>query len=73
MRIAAGKVVSGRVVLEDERLAEGARVTVSILDDDGGFDLTPEEEERLRESIREVERGRTIAGSEWLRNLGPDS
>jgi hypothetical protein len=73
MRIATGKVVSGRVVLEDERLAEGARVTVSILDDDGGFDLTPEEEERLRESIREVERGRTIEGSEWLRNLGPDS
>jgi hypothetical protein len=73
MRIATGKVVSGRVVLDGEPLVEGATVTVLIPDRDEPFDLTEEEEELLLASIREADQGRTLEGSEMLRNLGRSS
>jgi hypothetical protein len=70
MRIASGKVVSGKVVVDGEPLAEGVTVTVLAPDDDETFDLTPEEESLLLASIREAEQGRVVEASVVLRDLG---
>jgi hypothetical protein len=69
MKIATGTVVDGKVVVEGENLAEGSTVTVLLRDDDEGFDLTPEEEEKLLESIAAIERGEFISGEQLLERL----
>ena len=71
MRIASGKVVSGKVVVDGEPLAEGATVTVLAPDDDETFGLIPEEESLLLASIREAEQGRVVEASAVLRALAP--
>jgi hypothetical protein len=70
MRIASGKVVAGKVVVEGEPLTEGATVTVLAPDDDQPFDLSTEDEALLLESIREAEQGLVIEASTVLRGLG---
>jgi len=70
MRIASGKVVAGKVVVEGEPLTEGATVTVLAPDDDQAFDLSPEEESLLLQSIREAEEGLVVDGATVLRDLG---
>jgi hypothetical protein len=70
VRIATGKVVSGKIVVDGEPLAEGATVTVLAPDDDQTFDLTPEEESLLLASIRESESGRVVEASAVLREIG---
>jgi hypothetical protein len=69
MKIATGTVVDGKVVVEGESLAEGSTVTVLLRDDDEGFELTPEEEQQLLESIAEIERGEFISGEQLLERL----
>jgi len=69
MRIASGKVVAGKVVVEGEPLAEGATVTV-LAPDDQAFDLSPEEESLLLQSIREAEQGHVVDAATVLRELG---
>jgi len=68
MRIATGKVVSGKVIVDGEPLAEGATVTVLAPDEDS-FELAPEEEALLLASIREAEQGRVVEGASLLRDL----
>jgi hypothetical protein len=68
MRIATGKVVSGKVIVDGEPLAEGATVTVLAPDEDS-FELGPEDEARLLASIREAEQGRVVEGASLLRDL----
>jgi hypothetical protein len=63
-------VVSGKVILEGEPLLEGATVTLLIPDRDEPFDLTEQEEALLLASIREADQGRTLQGSEILRDPG---
>jgi hypothetical protein len=69
MKIATGKVVDGKVVLEGVALDEGASVTVLARDDEGGLDLTPEQEAELLLSIAEADRGETISADEVLAKL----
>jgi hypothetical protein len=69
MKIATGTVVDGKVVVDGETLAEGATVTVLLRDDEEAFDLTPEEEEELLESIAQIERGEFISGEQLLERL----
>lgn len=69
MRIALGKVVAGKVVVEGEPLAEGATVTVLAPDDDQAFDLSPAEESLLLQSIREAEQGLVVEAATVLRDL----
>jgi hypothetical protein len=69
MRIASGKVVAGKVVVEGEPLAEGATATV-LAPDDQAFDLSPEEESLLLQSIREAEQGHVVDAATVLRELG---
>ncbi|HME69548.1 MAG TPA: hypothetical protein VKM54_06725 [Myxococcota bacterium] len=70
MRITSGKVVAGKVVVEGEPLAEGATVTVLAPDRDESFDLSPEDESLLLESIREAQHGHVVEGATLLRDLG---
>lgn len=68
MQIASGKVVNGRVVVEAE-LPEGADVTLIALDGEETFEVSPELEAILLESIAQGERGETISGEDLLREL----
>src|SRR5207244_4383669 len=69
MKVATGTVVDGRVVVEGANLAEGSTVTVLLREDDEAFDLTPEEEAELLESISEIERGQFVSGEDLLERL----
>jgi hypothetical protein len=68
MKIATGKVVGGKVVVDGEALEEGALVTVLSRNGDG-FTLSPEEEAELLLSIAEADRGETISSEEVLAKL----
>ena len=61
MRVATGKVVGGKIVLDGETLHEGAVVTVVVHDDAEAFDTTPEEEHALLEAIAQADRGQVIS------------
>jgi hypothetical protein len=69
MKIATGKVVGGKVVVEGEALEEGASVTVLSRDGEKGFTLSPEEEAELLLAIAEADRGETISSEEVLAKL----
>ena len=69
MKIATGTVVDGKVVVEGETLTEGETVTVLLREDEEAFELTPEAEEELLESIAEIERGEFISGEQLLERL----
>jgi len=73
MKIATGTVVDGKVVVEGESLAEGETVTVLLRENSETFELTPEEEDEILESIAAIERGQFISGEqlqERLRRFG---
>ena len=61
MKVATGRVVEGKVVLEGEPLAEGAVVTVIAREDVDTFDVSPEDEQALLEAIAQADRGQVIA------------
>ncbi len=70
MSVMAGKVVNGRIEVEDFELPEGAEVTVYLHgDDQEEFDLTPEQEAELEESIAEAERGEVVPAEDVLREI----
>ena len=69
MKIATGTVVDGKVVVEGESLTEGATVTVLLREEEEAFELTPDEEKELLESIAEIERGEFISGEQLLERL----
>jgi hypothetical protein len=68
MRITKGKVVDGRIVVEDESLREGSDVTV-LVSDERTFTLTREEESALLEAVAEADRGELIKAEDVLRRL----
>ena len=69
MKIATGKVVGGKVVVEGVTLEEGASVTVLTKEAEGGFTLSPEEEAELLLSIAEADRGETDSAEVVLAKL----
>ena len=69
MKVATGKVVGGKVVLEGVSLEEGTSVTVLANDDEAGFELTPEQEAELMLSIAEADRRETVSAEEVLAKL----
>lgn len=68
MQIASGKVVNGRVVVDAE-LPEGADVTLITTTDEETFEVSPELEALILESIAQGERGEVISAEELLREL----
>ena len=69
MKIATGKVVDGKVVIEGDPLEEGASVTVLARDAEDGFTLSSDEEAELLLSIAQADRGETIPAEEVLQKL----
>jgi hypothetical protein len=61
MKVATGKVVGGKVVMEGEPLPEGLVVTVVAREDDETFEVTPEDEEALLAAIAQAERGEVVS------------
>ena len=69
MQLATGTVVGGKVVVEGDPLPEGAIVTVLAREVDETFDVPPELEVELLESIAQADRGETISADELLERL----
>ena len=69
MKVATGKVVGGKVVLEGEPLAEGSVVTVVARDDEETFDVSPDEERALLQAIAQAERGQVVSWEELREQL----
>lgn len=69
MKVATGKVVGGKVVVEGATFAEGASVTVLVRDNDETFEVTPEQEAELLRALTEASRGEVITSEQLLKNL----
>ena len=57
MRVVTGRVVEGKVVVDDERLYEGATVTVFLPESDDEIELSPEEEAKIEQALKEADEG----------------
>lgn len=68
MRITKGKVINGRIEIEDEALEEGSSVTVLVVDE-RTFTLTDQEEAALLDSIAEANRGDLLDAKDVLSRL----
>jgi len=69
MKVATGKIVGGKVVLDGADFAEGASVTVLAREGDESFDASPELESALLQAIDQAQRGETISGESLLAGL----
>ena len=69
MKIAAGIVVEGKVVVEGEPLEEGSAVAVVLPDEEEVFELSPEEEAALLDSQAEIRRGQFVTPEQLLEKL----
>ena len=69
MKVATGKIVDGKVVLDGADFAEGATVTVLAREDDEAFEASPELESALLQAIDEVQRGDAISGESLIARL----
>ncbi|MGH9463343.1 MAG: hypothetical protein ACRD1X_19230 [Vicinamibacteria bacterium] len=73
MRVATGRVIDGKVIIDGEPLAEGSVVTVVARDEDEAFVVSQEEEQALLAAIAQVERGEVLSWEalhERLRRFG---
>ncbi|HSS48079.1 MAG TPA: hypothetical protein VLX28_03965 [Thermoanaerobaculia bacterium] len=69
MQLATGTVVNGKVVVEGEALPEGSMVTILVREAAETFEVPPELEAELLESIAEADRGETISAEELIERL----
>jgi hypothetical protein len=69
MKVATGKVIGGKIVLDGVSFNEGTSVTVLAADDESNFDLTPDQERELALSSAEADRGETVFAEEVLAKL----
>jgi len=69
MKVATGRVVGGKVVLEGEPLAEGSVVTVVAREDEETFEVSAEEERALLEAIARADRGQVVSWEELREQL----
>ncbi|TFH22169.1 MAG: hypothetical protein E4H03_09010 [Myxococcales bacterium] len=69
MRITSGKVISGKVVVDDDVLPEGATVTVVAPEESEEFELGPADEAALHEAIQQADDGNTVPANEVLSRL----
>ena len=70
MRVATGRVVSGKIVVEGDPFSEGSTVTVLAPEHGEVFELGATDEAAILAAIEEAERGDVIDGEEFLRDLG---
>ena len=61
MKVATGRVIGGKVVLDGDPLIEGSVVTVVSREDDETFDVSPEDEQALMAAMSQAERGEFVS------------
>ena len=69
MQLTTGTVVDGKVVVAGDPLPEGAVVAILAREADETFEVPPELEAELLESIAQANRGETISAAEMLERL----
>jgi len=69
MQLATGIVMNGKIIFEGEPLPDGTVVTILAREADETFEVPPELEAELLESIAEADRGETIPADELLQRL----
>lgn len=69
VKIATGTVMHGQIVVEGQPFSEGEEVTILSHDNNGSFQVSPEEKRLLLESIAQVERGEFVDADELLAEL----
>jgi hypothetical protein len=69
MKLATGKVVQGKVVIEGDALPEGTVVTVLAVGDGETFEVPAELEAELAESLAQAARGETVPVADALARL----
>ena len=69
MQVTTGIVVDGKVVVEGDPLPEGTIVTIIARDAEETFEVPPELEAELLESIAQADRGETISADEVIERL----
>ena len=69
MQVTTGTVVSGKIILNDLTIAEGAAVYVLTQDAYEVPSLSQEELADVEAGIAEVDRGETIPGAEFFNQL----
>jgi hypothetical protein len=69
MQLAIGTVVGGKIVVAGDPLPEGAVVTILAREADETFEVPPELEAELLESIAQANRGETISAEKMLERL----
>ena len=72
MRVATGKVVAGKVIVEGSPFDEGATVTVIATEGAETFELAPADEAALLAAIAEADRGDLLDASEIIAELSRD-
>lgn len=66
MRVATGKIVAGKVVVEGTPFREGTTVTVIATEDGEAFELAPADEAALLAAIGEADNGGLLDASEII-------
>ena len=69
MQLATGTVINGKIIVEGEPLPEGMVVTILVREAQETFEVPPELEAELLDSIAEADRGDTISADELLQRL----
>ena len=69
MQLTTGIVVGGKVVVEGDPLPEGTVVAILARDADETFEVPPELEADLLESMAQADRGETISADEVIERL----
>ena len=69
MQLATRTVVGGKVVVEGDPLPEGTVVTILAREADETFEVPPELEAELLESIAQADRGEAISADELIERL----
>jgi hypothetical protein len=70
MRVASGKVIARRIIIEGAPFEEGTNVTVIAAEGGETFELGAEDEVALLAAIAEVNRGEIVDGRDLLAKLG---
>jgi hypothetical protein len=69
MKVASGRVVGGKVVVEGTSLVEGASVTVLVRENDETFEVTSEDEAALLRAVADADRPDFVSAEQVLEDL----
>lgn len=69
MKVASGKVVGGKVIVDDPSLIEGTSVTVLVRENDETFQVTSEDEAALLRAITDADQGALVSAEQVLEDL----